>query len=334
MGGPLLRPLPLWRQRSGGLTMDQNPYHVPVMAKEVVELLRPIEPTLVIDATYGGGGHARALLAAFPNLSLIAIDQDPDAIAQGPGDERVRLIQANFTSLDRIAAEICGGTLDGAPVPPCIDGVVFDLGVSSHQLDEPERGFSYRRRGPVDMRMDRDAELGAAAIVNEWPVDDIADILWRYGEERMARRIARAIVAARPISDTAHLSDVVKEAVPAPARRRKHPARKVFQAIRIAVNDELDSLESGLEAAIGWARPGGRVLVISYHSLEDRIVKRRFAAGTAGCECPPDFPVCICGRVAELRSPVRKPLRASEVEVAANPRARSAILRVAEKVGA
>ena len=313
--------------------MDQNPYHVPVMANEVVELLRPIEPRLVIDATYGGGGHTKTLLAAFPNLSIVAIDQDPDAIAQGPDDPRVRMIRANFASLDQIAAEICGEMSDDTPIPPCIDGFLFDIGVSSHQLDEPERGFSYRRRGPIDMRMDRDAELGAATIVNEWPVDDIAGVLWRYGEERMARRIARAIVAARPIRDTAHLADVVKEAVPAPARRRKHPARKVFQAIRIAVNDELGSLESGVEAAIRWARPGGRVLVISYHSLEDRIVKRRFAAGTAGCECPPDFPVCTCGRVAELRSPVRKPLRAGAQEVEANPRARSAILRVTEKIG-
>lgn len=313
--------------------MDQNLYHVPVMANEVVELLRPIEPRLVIDATYGGGGHTKTLLAAFPNLSIVAIDQDPDAIAQGPDDPRVRMIRANFASLDQIAAEICREMSDDTPIPPCIDGFLFDIGVSSHQLDEPERGFSYRRRGPIDMRMDRDAELGAATIVNEWPVDDIAGVLWRYGEERMARRIARAIVAARPIRDTAHLADVVKEAVPAPARRRKHPARKVFQAIRIAVNDELGSLESGVEAAIRWARPGGRVLVISYHSLEDRIVKRRFAAGTAGCECPPDFPVCTCGRVAELRSPVRKPLRAGAQEVEANPRARSAILRVTEKIG-
>jgi 16S rRNA (cytosine1402-N4)-methyltransferase len=313
--------------------MDQNLYHVPVMANEVVELLRPIEPRLVIDATYGGGGHTKTLLAAFPNLSIVAIDQDPDAIAQGPDDPRVRMIRANFASLDQIAAEICREMSDDTPIPPCIDGFLFDIGVSSHQLDEPERGFSYRRRGPIDMRMDRDAELGAATIVNEWPVDDIAGVLWRYGEERMARRIARAIVAARPIRDTAHLADVVKEAVPAPARRRKHPARKVFQAIRIAVNDELGSLESGVEAAIRWARPGGRVLVISYHSLEDRIVKRLFAAGTAGCECPPDFPVCTCGRVAELRSPVRKPLRAGAQEVEANPRARSAILRVTEKIG-
>ncbi|MDJ0924911.1 MAG: 16S rRNA (cytosine(1402)-N(4))-methyltransferase RsmH [Acidimicrobiia bacterium] len=311
--------------------MDQNPYHVPVMVDEVVEMLRPVDPRLIIDATYGGGGHSRALLDAFPNLSIVALDRDPEAIARGPAEPRLRLIRSNFASLEQIAAEICKGSGSGTPVSPCIDGSLFDIGVSSHQLDEPERGFSYRRRGPIDMRMDRDAELGAGAIVNEWPVDDVADILWRYGEERMARRIARAIVAARPIHDTTHLADVVKAAVPAAARRRKHPARKVFQAIRIAVNNELDSLRLGLEAAIRWTRPGGRVLVISYHSLEDRIVKRRFAAGTEGCVCPPDFPVCTCGRVAELRSPVHKPVRPSADEVAANPRARSALLRMAEK---
>jgi len=302
------------------------------MAKEVVDLLRPISPRLIVDATYGGGGHTRALLEAFPDLSVVAIDQDPDAIAQGPVDAAVRLVRANFASLDQIAEQICSeGTADGAAIP-CIDGFLFDIGVSSHQLDEAQRGFSYRRRGPVDMRMDRDAELGADTIVNHWPVDDLADILWRYGEDRMARRIARAIVAARPITDTAHLADVVANSVPAAVRRKKHPARRVFQAIRIAVNDELGSLELGIEAAIHWARPGGRVLVISYHSLEDRIVKRRFASGTAGCECPPDFPVCTCGRVAELRSPARKPLRPTEAEIVANPRARSAILRVTEKV--
>ncbi|MDJ0664917.1 MAG: 16S rRNA (cytosine(1402)-N(4))-methyltransferase RsmH [Acidimicrobiia bacterium] len=313
--------------------MVQNQYHQPVMANEVVDLMRPVSPRLMVDATYGGGGHTRALLKAFPELEIVAIDQDPDAIAQGPAAATVRLVQANFASIDQIATEICGEVAaDGSPTS-CIDGFLFDIGVSSHQLDEPERGFSYRRRGPIDMRMDRDAELGADTIVNEWPVDDIADILWRYGEERLARRIARAIVAARPILDTAQLAETVADAVPAAVRRRKHPAKKVFQAIRIAVNNELGSLELGLEAAIRWTRPGGRVLVISYHSLEDRIVKRRFAAGTSGCECPPDFPVCNCGRVADLRLPVRKPIRPSEAEIAANPRARSALLRVVEKVG-
>ncbi len=310
--------------------MTQSPYHLPVMANEVVEHLRPVSPRLIVDATYGGGGHTRAMLEAFPGLKVVAIDQDPDAIAQGPAGDAVHLIKANFAALDQIVAEICQE--ETGDDTPCIDGFLFDIGVSSHQLDEPERGFSYRRRGPVDMRMDRDAELGADTIVNEWPVDDIADILWRFGEERLARRIARAIVAARPIEDTEQLADVVANSVPAAVRRRKHPAKKVFQAIRIAVNNELDSLESGLEAAIRWTRPGGRVLVIAYHSLEDRIVKRRFAAGTAGCECPPDFPVCTCGRVAELRLPVRKPLRPTQAEIAANPRARSALMRVVEKV--
>ncbi len=310
--------------------MDQNPYHVPVMVTEVVEMLRPVSPRLVVDATYGGGGHTRALLEAFPGIRVVAIDRDPDAIARDRVEGDVRLIRANFASLDAIASEICqkGGADDGS----CIDGFLLDLGVSSHQFDEAERGFSYRRRGPIDMRMDRDAELGAYTIVNEWPVDDLADVLRRYGEERMAGRIARAIVAARPITDTEQLAGVVAAAVPAALRRRKHPARRTFQAIRIAVNDELGALELGLEAAIRWVRPGGRVLVIAYHSLEDRMVKRRFAAGSTGCECPPDFPVCICGKTAELQLPVRHPMRPSQAEIAANPRARSALMRVVEKV--
>jgi 16S rRNA (cytosine1402-N4)-methyltransferase len=309
--------------------MDQNPYHVPVMASEVVELLRPVSPRLVVDATYGGGGHTRAMLEAFPGLRVVAIDRDPDAIARGPVGDAVQLIRANFASLDTIAREVC--QKEGAGDDPCIDGFLFDLGVSSHQFDEAERGFSYRRRGPIDMRMDRDAELGADRIVNEWSVDDLAGILRRYGEERMAWRIARAIVAARPIKDTEQLADVVATAVPAALRRRKHPAKRTFQAIRIAVNDELGSLELGLDAAIRWVRPGGRVLVIAYHSLEDRIVKRRFAAGAAGCECPPDFPVCTCGRAAELQLPVRHALRPTQAEIAANPRARSALMRVVAK---
>jgi 16S rRNA (cytosine1402-N4)-methyltransferase len=314
--------------------MDQNQpkYHEPVLAAAVVELLRPVAPRLVVDATFGGGGHTKAMLAAFPNLSVVAIDRDPDAIRQVPAGAPITPIQANFAALDRIATDLCAGGSDEGVAAPCIDAFLFDLGVSSHQLDEPQRGFSYRRRGPLDMRMDRDAELGAGRIVNEWPVDDLADIIRRFGEERMAGRIARAIVAARPIGDTVELAGVVAAAVPAATRRRKHPARRVFQAIRIAVNDELASLEHGLDAALHWVRPGGRVLVIAYHSLEDRIVKRKFAAGTAGCVCPPDFPVCTCGRVAEFRSPVHKPLRPGAAEVVANPRARSAILRVVEKV--
>jgi len=314
--------------------MDQNQpsYHKPVLAAEVVDLLRPISPRLIVDATFGGGGHTKALLAAFPNLSVVAIDRDPDAIRQVPAGAAIRPVQANFAGLDRIVSEICVEAGDDDISDPCIDAFLFDLGVSSHQLDEPQRGFSYRRRGPLDMRMDRDAELGAERIVNEWPVDDLADIIRRFGEERLAGRIARAIAAARPIGDTVELAGVVAAAVPAAARRRRHPARRVFQAIRIAVNDELASIELGLDAALHWVRPGGRVLVIAYHSLEDRIVKRKFAAGTTGCVCPPDFPVCTCGRVAEFRSPVHKPIRPGAAEVEANPRARSAIMRVIERV--
>lgn len=314
--------------------MDQNQqsYHEPVLAAEVVDLLRPVAPHLIVDATFGGGGHTNAMLAAFPGLSVVAIDRDPDAIRQVPDGAPITPIQANFADLDRIATELCVERNDDDVSNPCVDAFLFDLGVSSHQIDEPQRGFSYRRRGPLDMRMDRDAELGAGRIVNEWPVDDLADIIRRFGEERLAGRIARAIAAARPIRDTVELAGVVAAAVPAAVRRRRHPARRVFQAIRIAVNDELVSLELGLDAALRWVRPGGRVLVIAYHSLEDRIVKRKFAAGTTGCVCPPDFPVCTCGRVAEFRSPVHKPIRPGIAEVEANSRARSAILRVIERV--
>jgi 16S rRNA (cytosine1402-N4)-methyltransferase len=213
-----------------------------------------------------------------------------------------------------------------------LDGAVFDLGVSSHQLDVGERGFSYRRRGPLDMRMGPDASLTAAEVVNEWPEADLADVIRRYGEERHARRIAAAIVAARPVTDTAQLADVVAGAMPARARDHGHPARRTFQGIRIAVNDELAALSEALDVAVRMLRSGGRLVVISYHSLEDRITKHRFAAGATGCVCPPDFPVCVCGGTAELRLLTRHPERPSEAEVAANPRARTARLRAAEKV--
>jgi 16S rRNA (cytosine1402-N4)-methyltransferase len=246
----------------------------------------------------------------------------------------LRFVAGNFADLGSIVA---GAAADGEPadLPPAsgLAGVLLDVGVSSHQLDAAGRGFSYRKPGPLDMRMGPDASRHAAEIVNGWDVRELAGVLRRYGEERHARRIAEAIVAARPVSDTAHLAAVVAAAVPAAARRRKHPARTVFQAIRIAVNDELDALEHALDDAIRLLRPGGRVAVIAYHSLEDRIVKRRLAAGATGCVCPPDLPVCSCGRTAELRLLTRRPIRPAEQEIAANPRARSARLRAAEKTG-
>jgi 16S rRNA (cytosine1402-N4)-methyltransferase len=309
-----------------------------VLVREVLELLAPVERGVVVDATFGGGGHTRAILAALPEIEMIALDRDPDAAAQVPADPRLRFVVANFADLDRVLAETTGTEAplheSGADAGPAggVAAVLFDLGVSSHQLDVAARGFAFRDAGPLDMRMGPDAGRSAAEIVNRWEFGDLVRIFRRFGEEPHATRIARAIVDARPIDDTARLAEVVAGAVPAATRRRRHPARRTFQAIRIAVNEELEALERGLEAAIRWVRPGGRIVVISYHSLEDRIVKRRFAAGSAGCACPPDLPVCACGRVAELRSLARKVIRPAEDEVASNPRARSARLRAVEKV--
>ncbi len=328
MEGPLLRPLPCWRQRSGGLTVDPAgsavPYHVPVLVADTVRTLSPSHSGVILDATYGGGGHTAALLAALPAIRVLALDRDPDA-APDPVPDRVTFMCANFADLAELAVAEGVDELAGA---------LFDLGVSSHQLDTPDRGFAFRVSGPLDMRMGPDAGQSAEEMVNRWDRDRLARVIFEYGEERAARRIAAAIVAARPINDTAHLADVVAGAMPGAFRRRGHPARRTFQALRIAANDELHALERGLEAAIDLLRPGGRIVVIAYHSLEDRIVKRRFAAGAAGCVCPPDMPVCGCGKTAELRILTRRPIRPAESEIEANPRARSARLRGAEKVAA
>ncbi len=312
--------------------MDQTPtgrersFHRPVMVEEVLSIFQQTAG-LIVDATFGGGGHSRALLASNPELRVLGIDRDPDATSRvqvGLDDPRLRLVTANFGDLEKILArEVPDGDLAGA---------LFDLGVSSHQLDSASRGFSYHRAGPLDMRMGPDATHTAADIVNGWSADELETILRDYGEERFARRIARAIVTARPLDDTAQLARVVAHAVPAAARRRKHPARRTFQAIRIAVNGELAALRSGLDAALAALRPEGRAVVISYHSLEDRLVKRRFAAGSAGCTCPPDLPVCACETVADLRLLTRRPLRPQPEEIQNNPRARSALLRAVEKV--
>jgi len=298
--------------------MDQD-YHQPVMVQEVIDLLAPIENGLVLDATFGGGGHSRALSAAIPAVQILGLDRDPASITQSEG---LKVITADFRDLDRVVAEEGAHELAGA---------LFDLGVSSRQLDDADRGFSYQGSGPLDMRMGPDSGISAADVVNETDQLELAGILRRYGEEQMAGRIAAAIVAARPIKDTIRLAEVVAGSVPAAVRRRGHPARKTFQAIRIYVNDELEALTQGLDAAIDLLRPGGRIVVIAYHSLEDRIVKRRFASGATGCTCPPEFPVCTCGTVVELRQLTRKPMRPSEAEVEGNRRARSARLRAAEK---
>lgn len=304
--------------------MDQGQprgFHQPVMVDEVVEMIGPALPGIVVDATFGGGGHTRRILEEFGDrVSVIAIDRDPDALANASA-LGVTAVAGNFADL----ADLVGPHVDVAP-----SAVLFDFGISSHQVDQPRRGFSYRHEGPLDMRMGPDAVDTAAEIVNEWPEGDLARLIRIYGEEPMAARIAAAIVAARPIETTTELSTVIAAAVP--RRRAGHPARRTFQALRIAVNRELDAVASGLDQAIDLVRPGGRIVAISYHSLEDRIVKERFAQGATGCVCPPGLPVCGCGRAAELRVLTRKPLRAGADEVAANRRARSALLRAAEKV--
>jgi 16S rRNA (cytosine1402-N4)-methyltransferase len=314
-------------------------YHQPVMVAEVVDFFTPIESGLIVDATFGGGGHTEALLAALPNVSVLALDRDPDATSRVPVGTRIRLVTANFGDLARMLADpetMRWRREHGARDPDGdhVAGVLFDLGVSSHQLDRAGRGFSYHREGPLDMRMGPDASLTAADIVNRYDVDRLTSILRRFGEEPHARRIAQSIVRNRPLATTTELAAVVAAAVPGAARRRRHPARRVFQAIRIAVNDELTAVARGLDAAVAALRPGGRIVVIAYHSLEDRIVKRRFAAGSQGCVCPPELPVCVCDNVVELRRLTRSPLRPGDTEVAQNPRARSARLRAAEKVAA
>lgn len=301
--------------------MDR-PYHVPVMVDRVVSWLLPLDGGVILDATYGGGGHTQAILDALPGSRVIALDRDPDARPTTP-DRRVSFHLADFRSLDRPLEQEGVDDLAGA---------VFDLGVSSHQLDMGERGFSYQRPGPLDMRMGEGAERTADDIVNRGDEAEIVRIIRDYGEERFARRIAGAIVRNRPIRDTAHLADVVAGAVPPGPRERPHPARRTFQAIRIAVNDELEALADGLDLALRVLRPGGRIVVISYQSLEDRIVKQRLAAGARDCVCPPEFPVCACDRVAELRVLTRRPETPTASEVVANPRARSARLRVAERI--
>ncbi|MDX1468628.1 MAG: 16S rRNA (cytosine(1402)-N(4))-methyltransferase RsmH [Acidimicrobiia bacterium] len=295
-------------------------YHRPVLVEEVVGLLAPVLPGVVVDATFGGGGHTRRLLEEHgEDVTVIAIDRDPEAVENA----RHMGVEAKLGNFGDIA--------DLVELPE-VDGVLFDFGVSSHQLDTAERGFSYGREGPLDMRMGPDAAVTAHEIVNGWEEGRIASLLLEYGEEPLGRRIAKAIVAARPIQTTTELSTVVAQTMPAARRRVGHPARRTFQALRIAANDELTSISSGLDGALEKLGPSGRLLAISYHSLEDRIVKRRFAAGAAGCTCPPGLPICGCGNTAELRILTRKPIRPSAQEVAVNKRARSARLRAAERI--
>jgi len=303
--------------------------HRPVMVDQVVDLLAPVPPGTVVDATVGGGGHARALLEAADHLSVLGIDRDPAAVeaaaaALAPFGPRARVRRARF---DRLAAVAAEEGLDA------LSGVLFDLGVSSAQLDRPERGFSHRADAPLDMRMDPDDPRTAADVVNDLAEADLARLLRRYGDERFAARIARAVVAARPLRTTGELAEVVRDAIPAPARRRGgHPARRTFQAVRIEVNRELEVLPGALDAAVDLLVPGGRCVVLAYHSGEDRIVKERFRdAAAGGCTCPPGLP-CVCGAQPRVRLLRRGAWKPSPEEVAVNPRAGSARLRAVEKL--
>ncbi len=303
-------------------------HHVPVLLETVLAYLAPHPGGWYIDATVGGGGHAEAILAASaPDGRLLGIDADPDALGRSHRrlhrfGHRVVLVQGNFDQLAYIARR-------HGFVPA--DGILMDLGVSTDQLGDPARGFSFLLEGPLDMRMDPSRPRTAADLVNTLSEDELAQLIRTYGEEKHARRIARAIVRARPITTTTQLADLIAQVVPRRPGQRLHPATRTFQALRIAVNDELGALERALPQALDVLRPGGRLVVISFHSLEDRIVKRFFQQEARDCICPPRQPVCVCGHKARVRLLTRKPVTPSPEEVAANPRSRSARLRAVEK---
>jgi 16S rRNA (cytosine1402-N4)-methyltransferase len=310
--------------------------HMPVMPGEVIETLAPTAGSLQIDATVGGGGHTERILeAASPDGRVLGLDADAKAIERVGArlarfGDRLVLRQSNFRELAHVAPEAGFGAVDGA---------FFDLGLSSYQLADRERGFGFRAGGPLDMRFDTTKGVPAAELLATLDADALAALFRKYGEEPAAWRIAKAVVAARathPVETAEDLAALVEQVAPGNprARRRIHPATRVFQALRIAVNEELDALEDGLTAAVDLLRPGGRLVVLSYHSLEDRIVKRFLNAERRGCTCPPEAPVCVCGKQPRLRLVTRPSLTPTEAEITANPRARSARLRAAERLAA
>jgi 16S rRNA (cytosine1402-N4)-methyltransferase len=311
--------------------------HLPVLAEEVLAMLAPRSGSLQIDATLGGGGHTERILeAAKPDGRLLGLDADPAAIDRVDRrlrprfGERLVLRQANFRDLATVAPD---AGFDA------VDGCLFDLGLSSFQLADTDRGFGFRAGGPLDMRFDTSRGVPAAELLATLDAAELTALFRRYGEEPRANRIARAIVDARreaPVATAEELAALVERVAPPNPRqpRRTHPATRVFQALRIAVNEELEALEAGLAAAVDLLRPGGRLVVLSYHSLEDRIVKRFFAAERRGCVCPPELPVCVCGRNPRLRLLTRKSVTPTPEEVATNPRSRSARLRAAERLAA
>ena len=306
--------------------------HRPVLLRECLEGLAIRPEGTYLDGTLGRAGHAREIAARLTTGRLFCIDRDQAALDAAQERlaghlDKVTLIHGNFGDLAQL--------LDSRGLTG-LDGMLFDLGVSSPQLDDRSRGFSYRLDAPLDMRMDRSEALTAHTVVNQWPQEELRRILWQYGEERYAPQIAAAIVrsrAVRPIETTLELVEVIKGAMPAQALREKqHPAKRSFQAIRIAVNDELGAVDRMLQAAVPRLAPGGRLCVISFHSLEDRLVKNALAEWARGCTCPPDFAVCVCGKKPAVKLVPRKPILPTEEEIAENPRARSAKLRVAEKL--
>lgn len=319
-----------------------RPGHVPVMVEEVMTALSPRPGSSQVDATVGGGGHAERILeATSPDGRLLGLDADEAAIARsaerlGRFGGRAQLRQANFEAIGSVARDI--GFANGS-----VDGVLFDLGLSSCQLADEARSFSFRAGGPLDMRFDTSREVPASELLATFDEATLTDLFRRYGEEPYARRIARAIVEARPagaIETGAQLAELVERATPPRHRDRRagrrpiHPATRVFQALRIAVNRELETLPVALAAAIELLKPGGRLAVLAYHSLEDRIVKRFMAAERRGCVCPPELPVCVCGRAPRLAAVGRQPAVPTEDEIRSNPRARSARLRVARRLAA
>ena len=307
-------------------------HHVSVLLEECIQGLNIKPEGIYVDGTLGGAGHSSRIAAKLTTGKLIGIDRDEVALAAAGerlaqfGD-RVRLVHSNFCELDSVLEEL---------EIPGVDGILLDLGVSSPQLDDGSRGFSYMVDAPLDMRMDATDALNAYTVVNTWPYEELKRILFEYGEERYAPQIASSICKRReqaPIETTLELVEVIRSAMPAAALREKqHPAKRSFQAIRIAVNDELNSVARVMEAAIPRLNPGGRLAVITFHSLEDRIVKNAMAAAAKGCTCPPSFPVCVCGKKPKVKLITRKPIVSGEEELERNPRARSAKLRICEKL--
>ena len=307
---------------------DPESTHLPVLLDEVVNFLQPEKGGIFVDATLGLGGHAQAILGAGSQTRLLGIDQDSEALNRANQrlvnfQGRYHVAHANFAEIGEIAAQ------KGVQ---SVQGILADLGVSSLQFDSPDRGFSFQREGPLDMRMNREAELTAGEVINHYGEKDLANLIFNYGEEHRSRSIARAIVAARPIHNTKVLAEVIYRAVHARGYQRIHPATRTFQALRIFVNDELGRLPLFIRSAVDLLSSGGRLAIISFHSLEDRIVKEAFRALSHECVCPPEITVCQCGQKTLLKVLTKKPAVPSESEISRNPRARSAKLRVAERI--